>query len=239
MPIDRFYTPEDLIPGQHVNLIDNEFHHLIHVTRAKERDQIDLINGKGFLAIATVHKIAKHQACLEIISVEFQECSPTEIILAQAIPRANRLDYILEKGTELGVSQIWLFPAEHGERKQFTEHQLERMNAILVSSTKQCGRLYLPKIVLKPLIEKWGAFTLPSFFGDLSKNAPLFAKVFEPSQSKQGAIFCIGPESGFTEKEEGKLRECGAAGVRLHPNILRTDTAAIMALSLLSHSLLA
>jgi len=158
-----------------------------------------------------------------------------KIILAQAIPRLNRLDFILEKGTELGMSEIWLYASEYGERKEFTEHQLERMRGVTIAAMKQCGRLHLPKIVMMPLLSKWAAprTDYALFFGDVSSTAKYFMPSDLPNKSTTGLVFFIGPESGFSEKETILLKEFGSKGVKLHPNILRTDTAALTALSVL------
>jgi 16S rRNA (uracil1498-N3)-methyltransferase len=143
----------------------------------------------------------------------------------------------LEKGTELGMSQLWLFPGQRSERKQLTESQLEHMRATSIAAMKQCGRLYLPSIELKPPLLQWQKLNSVAFFGDLSSIAPLFNSVWKELTSVSEVLFFVGPEGGFTVDEERKLHEIQVQGVRLHKNILRTDTAALVALSLITHEL--
>lgn len=238
MPIDRYYSPLDLVAGTQLSLQDQEFHHLVHVTRNQCGDSIELVNGRGVLAHATIQAIKKKEAILTIDDVELKPPPQIEIVLAQAIPRMNRLDFILEKGTELGMTQLWLFPAKESERGAFTEHQLARMQTVTVSAMKQCGRFYLPSIQMMPPLAQWKALEWPAYFGDVNSAAPPFSEFFEGMHTQKGVVFFIGPESGFTSDEEKILKGLKTQGVKLHPNILRTDTAALIALSLMSHCLM-
>jgi 16S rRNA (uracil1498-N3)-methyltransferase len=233
MPAERFYVPQDLFLDQVVLLEDQEFHHLVNVMRSKEGEAVEVVNGKGALGYATVQRIEKKRASLHIKDVLFESKNKIEIILAQAIPRLNRLDFILEKGTELGMSQLWLFPTQLSDRKELTDHQLERMKSITIAAMKQCGRLFLPQIVIKPALPKWEKPAYNCFFGDLNPQAPIFSKL-QHTNLEKGILFYIGPESGFTAEETQLLQRMGVEGVKLHPNILRTDTAALVALSLAS-----
>jgi len=229
MPAERYFIESLFIQGQELCIEGVELHHLVHVMRARPGDCIEVVNGKGLLGTAQIKSIGKKSAFLEIQSITEEPVPPCRIILAQAIPRINRLDFIMEKGTELGMSEIWLFPGKYSERKSFTPHQQERLKAIAISALKQCGRLYLPLIEFKPPLDKWETIACPAYFGDTKPDAPPFAKL-RPQQTPQEIIFFIGPESGFAEDELAQLAALGAAGVKLHQNILRTDTAALVAL---------
>lgn len=237
MPIDRFFYDSPLTPQQEVHLEGKEFHHLVHVTRAKPDEVVELVNGKGQLAYASLKKTEKRHATLDIEKV-LEEPKPSFfIILAQAIPRISRLDFIIEKGTELGLTELWLFPGHHSERKNLSENQLDRLRAITIAAMKQCGSLYLPKITLKPSLSKWESIQFPSFFGDLSPDAPPLFQTWQQHPPKDGILFFIGPEGGFSDEEEEILRNFDAKGVKLHHNILRTDTASLAALTLISQML--
>lgn len=235
MPAERFYINAPLTEGASVFLEDQEFHHLAHVMRGVEGEQVELVNGCGFLSQARIERIEKKRAQLIVTSLSYVPKNSFKLILAQAIPRLNRLDFIVEKGTELGMDELWLFPGELSERKNLTESQLERMQAVAVAAMKQCGRLYLPLLCLKKPLKNWELQELPLYFGDTDPSAPIFEKSWKLKSSLEGVIFVIGPESGLTAKETESLKSLKALGVALHPNILRTDTAALTALSLISH----
>lgn len=235
MPAERYFIATDLKKDAQIDLEGLEFHHFSNVMRGKVGDEIEIVNGKGALAEATVQNIAKKKAILEITKVTCSDQIPNQVILAQALPRLNRLDAIVEKGTELGINGLWLFPGERSERKDLSESQLERAESITIAAMKQSGRVFLPTITIQPALTKWQKPSLPIYFGDLSPAAPLFLDILKPDQRQ--IIFCVGPESGFSGKEVESLKALGAIGVKLHQNILRTDTASIAALALITHRL--
>lgn len=227
MPQDRFYAGVPFSEGSTIELQDEEFHHLTRVMRVKEGETIELVNGQGELAAAVFVEQKKKSAVLEIQTVTAGK--PTQpLILAQAIPRLNRLDIIVEKGTELGMTELWLFPGALSERKEFSATQMERLQTIAISAMKQCGRLFLPLIRYFPSMQKCPLQGHALFFGDLSPQAPSLINMPKPKSS----VIFIGPEKGLAEEEIEWLIQNHALGVKLHDNILRTDTAAIVSLAL-------
>lgn len=236
MPAERYYQDSPLEKGTSILLDGTEFHHLAHVMRGQVDDEVEVVNGRGTLARATITSIDKKKAYIHIEETHFEDPPKFEVILAQAMPRLNRLDFILEKGTELGMTDIWLFPGAHSERKTLTDHQIERLKAITIAAMKQCGRLYLPKITIMPAISQWPKPALPLFFGDVNPDSPIFQTMWK--ENEKGLIFAVGPESGFTTHEIQQLKEKEGTGVMLHRSVLRTDTASISALALINHWLL-
>lgn len=223
MPADRFFTRSSLKTSS-LHLSGDEFHHLAHVMRMRIGETLELVNGKGELANAEVASLGKHEAELKITSYTSHPPSSTTLILAQAITRPASLEWIIEKGTELGVTEFWLFPGEYSEKKSPSTPRLE---TIAINALKQCGRLYLPKIRLKPPLEEWEKPQGSLFFGDLSKTAKPLEGPFS-----QTVIFFIGPEKGFSFNElEILANSFQAKGISLHENVLRAETAAIAALS--------
>lgn len=238
MPIDRYFLDSPLEESSHVAICGQELHHLARVTRTQPGDEIELINGKGTLAIAEVLDIRKSEATVLVKSAKSDSPSTFPIIIAQAIPRLNRLETIVEKCTELGMDELRLFPGKLSEKKDFKDNQLDRLSKIAISAAKQSGRLFVPSITVAPPITKWGAAEMPLYFGDLSEKAPTFMKDWQQSPPEKGIIFVIGPESGLHDLEIAKLKELSGIGVKLHSNILRTDTAPITALSIISQLML-
>jgi 16S rRNA (uracil1498-N3)-methyltransferase len=237
MPAERYYLDHALHAHQQQELKGSEFHHLAHVMRTRKGETVELVNGRGALAQATVQEIMKDKALLRIEQVTQEPDYPCRLILAQAMPKPNRLDFVLEKGTELGVDCFWLFPGELSTKKEFFSHQLERARTVTIAAMKQCGRLTLPQIILQPAIDQWTPWNgIAAFFGDLDPQALPFETAWRKLESPiYPVMFITGPEAGFSKQEKQLLRNQGAVGVKLHPHILRTDTASLMALSLLSH----
>lgn len=234
MPIERYFSATSFQMNQVCELKEAEFHHLAHVMRTRKGDTVELVNGQGSLAQAHVQSIEKNRALLQIENVLQADPPSYQLILAQALPKPNRLDFILEKGTELGVTSFWLFPGELSAKKEFYPHQVERAQSLTIAAMKQCGRLTLPEIHLLPPLAQWTKWPSLAFFGDVEPKAPAFEAVWKQSQGSF-SLFITGPESGFSAQEVEVLKNQGVKGVKLHPHILRTETASLMALSLLSH----
>lgn len=232
MPEYRFFKKGPLLEGQ-LTIEEDEAHHLIHVMRMEPGDALELVNGQGALAKATVEKCGKKTALVKVQSVAQSDPPSFSTIIAQAIPRFSRLDILLEKGTELGMTELWLYPGERSEKERFTEHQKERMEKILISALKQCGALYLPSLVWMPPLSEWKEVKYPLFFGDLRSPPLAFWSAWQSQEPQEGAVFVVGPEKGFTEAEVKLLESWGAKGVSLGEHILRTETAPLAALSVM------
>ncbi len=230
MPVNRFFIDQPFEANQTVRLIEEEYRHL-RVLRPRPGDLLELVNGSGQLGIAKLLQLSKDEALAQLKKVSHEQPAGYELILAQAIPRINRLDTILEKGTELGVTQFWLFPGEQGERLTISSQQEQRMKHVVTAAFKQCGRLWLPKIVLKPPLKEWMNLPERTYFGDVRPSASLFYQAWKPAQRE--IAFLVGPEAGFSEHELACLHKLQAAGVSLHNNILRADTAPLVALSVI------
>jgi len=235
MPIERYYLDKPIILHATRLLKGPEFHHLARVMRSRIGDRLELVNGQGVLAQGIIENLSKEEATVRIEEIIMEEPNPTRIILAQALPKLNRLDFILEKGTELGVDEFWLFPGHLSLKKEFSENQHERARTITIAAMKQSGRLTLPKVSILPALEKWLALEGTGFFGDLDAEAPLLLNILKQEPPNSSIFIFIGPESGWSENEIKLLKNKGVKGVRLHKNILRTDTASLVALSLIQH----
>lgn len=221
MPHNRFFVDSPFHAKERLELREEARH--LKVMRIRPGEEIELVNGRNQLAKA---RLIDAQTA-EILSIE-NKSPPFPIILCQAIPRLNRLDTIVEKGTELGMTELWLFPGKLSEKKNIP---LDRTQKIAISAMKQCGRLDLPLIKPAPPISQWDPLPHPAYFGDVSETAPPFLSII---QKGEGICFIVGPEAGFTPEEEMDLKKMGVQGVKLHPWILRTDTAPVAALSLIS-----
>lgn len=220
MGLNRYYTPDALQTGTYL-LTGTEAHHLLRVMRAQKGDQLELINGKGALALATVQEIHKKETSLTIEKVENFPPEEPPVILAAALIKQSRLEWLIEKGTEVGAHSFWLFASDHSERKDLSKNHLLRLEAATISALKQCKRLHLPEI---KIFSKLPSPEGRAFFGDLSPNAPLLMR------TKERTTLYIGPEGGFSEREEQQLQNMAAVGVRLGRHTLRAETAGLSAL---------
>lgn len=229
MGANRYYFPDDLHEEKTISLEGDEFHHLARVMRAREGETVEIINGKNSLAKAKVLSLSKTKASLSLLEVINIPPTLPQIILIQALLKPAALEWVIEKGTELGVTAFYLFPAHGSEKKELSPNQMKRLDQMRIGGIKQCGRLDLPTIEFAASLDKLSLPEGHAFFGDLRISAPLLIEM----KSKSPYTLFIGPEKGFTENEiEIMEKKYGAQGVRLHPYTLRAETAAITALSL-------
>ncbi len=232
MPHDRYYIDLPLEKGKTYAITEGEWHHLAHVSRAKVGAPLELVNGRGQLGQARVEALGKRSANVHVEQVYTGAVPKASVILALGMPRKSNLDWVIEKGTELGAAEFWLFPGMRSEIVELKSTMLTRLNHLAIAAMKQSGRLDLPAIHLKPPLLQWKPLEGTLLFGDLTSEAP-YLWTLEPIDTLPAVLF-IGPEKGFDPREETFLRETlKAKGVRLHPNILRAETAPLVALSLI------
>lgn len=225
MPHHRYFHDAHFHENEQITLSEAESHHL-RVSRPRIGELFELVNGRNQLASARL----VDQDRLQIEHIR-ERPAPRQIILSLAIPKMNHLEWVIEKGTELNATAFWLFPGMLSEKDSLSPNQLDRLRALSIAAMKQCGRLDLPAIEVKPPLLKWEKPAGTLIFGEL--DAPylweLSVKLVDP------VIIFIGPEKGFDPKERAFLQQSlGAQAVKFHPNTLRAETAPIAALSIIS-----
>lgn len=226
MPVNRYFVTEKL------TLTGQELQHFSRVMRGKVGDEIECINGKGLLGQGVVKRLSKDEAEIELLRKEIEPPLPFSLTLALGLLKPAHLEYALEKATEAGATRFYLFQADRSEKKEVREQYIKRLEAIVQGATKQCGRLYLPEIYLKQSLDECIEKNA-TFFGDLEEK-----KSGIPTTLPSNDItIVIGPESGFSEKERGRLLSKQAKPISLHPYTLRAETAACCATLLFFHKL--
>ncbi|MBJ7449585.1 MAG: 16S rRNA (uracil(1498)-N(3))-methyltransferase [Parachlamydiales bacterium] len=233
MPAERYYYPH-LFSKTSIVLDENESRHLLKVMRTDIGDTVEVVNGLGQLAIATLTKSDKKNAILEVEDILSKE-TPHDLILAQGMPKISHLDFIMEKGTELGMTKLILFPADRSEKEGLSPNQQERLEKLSIAALKQCGTLYKPTVKLMPKLKDWESISQKAFFGSLKHGSTPLNHYWNDKAPSNGLMIFVGPEKGFSEKEEECLLKLGADPVSLNKNILRAETAALASIALLHH----
>lgn len=236
MPENRYFTNQELKQNLSISLQGQEASHMSVIMRKKKNDTVEIINGKGFLSEAKILEISEKKATLKIEKIYFEKEKKQKIILVQSVIKPNKLELILEKCTELGVSEFWMFFSKHSQKMDFSENRIERFEKILISAIKQCGRLYLPKMKFLNTKEELKNAEGQLFLGSVAKESKKL--IDSDIKNENNLFFIIGPESGFTEDEilffEQSIK---AMPIKLNENILRSETAAISSIAILSHLL--
>ena len=237
MPKDRYFIDQDLKKNFSLEIKDKEAHH-IKTLRKKEGELIEVINGKGFLAKAKIEIFDKKSIKIRLIDVLFEKEKKQKLILIQAFIKPNKLEFLLEKTTELGVDEIWLFKSKNSEKINFSKNRLDRMRSILIAAIKQSGRLYLPKIEIFESIKDIKNLDDNEniYYGDVQKQAKRYVDVYK--KDKKNIYFFIGSEMGFFKDEISYLKNnLNALGIKLNNNILRSETAGIASIAIAAHLL--
>ncbi len=212
-------------------LPETEAHHVLHVLRYEVGDELNVTDGKGNLHVCKII-LAKKKCEVEIVKSTFQSQNlfPTTIAIAPTKSR-ERLEWFLEKATELGVSEIQLLKTQHAEKWNVG---VERLEKVLIAAIKQSFQTWLP--VLKPVIafEKFVAAS-KSFPQKLICHnlQPSSQQLLQAAQPKLKTVITIGPEGGFSDAEINFAKENNFKTVLLGNNRLRTETAGVTAAAVL------
>lgn len=229
----RFYVDFALSPDSVVELPDNVVRHL-NVLRVKNTEEIVLFNGNGKAYPALPEVLEKRYASVRILREEATDNeSPLNITLVQAVSAAERMDFTLQKSVELGVAEIRPVISERcvvrlsGER---AEKRVARWQEIVVSACEQSGRNIVPKVL--PLTTYAQALQqLPQETTKLLMSLNRAQKLSDVRPQSGKVVFMVGPEGGWTEKEEQQAFDAGFQSVTLGKWVLRTETASLAAIA--------
>jgi len=233
----RFFCPQPLALGQIITLPDHVTHH-IQVLRLAVEDRITLFNGAGGQYIATLSTIEKKRATAEIKLFEPQEVElPYALTLAQALPEASKMDWIIEKAVELGVHAIQPLAAQRcvvrlsAER---AEKKLQHWQGVIAAASEQSGRNRLATLAEPVAFSQWITQNDLHRRVLLSPRAEQSLSDWARHHPPQSLTLMIGPEGGFTEREEDEAIAHGALALSMGPRVLRTETAGLAALAALN-----
>lgn len=229
----RFYVDFALSPDSVVELPDNVVRHL-NVLRVKNTEEIVLFNGNGKAYPALPEVLEKRRASVRILREEATDNeSPLNITLVQAVSAAERMDFTLQKSVELGVAEIRPVISERcvvrlsGER---AEKRVTRWQEIVVSACEQSGRNIVPKVLpLTTYVQDLQQ--LPQETTKLLMSLNRAQKLSDVRPQSGKVVFMVGPEGGWTEKEEQQAFDAGFQSVTLGKRVLRTETASLAAIA--------
>lgn len=229
-PVERFLFPQSLQLAT-VELDGPEAHHLVHVLRAKVGDRVGLFNGQGEEAIAEIVEVRKRSAQLRISDCWATPPETSELVLATALPKGDRADWLIEKATELGVTRIIPLRTTRSIVEP-REAKLHRLEQIAVAACKQCGRSRLPRIdrltTLSDVLREFSAASTGRLLlADPRAEQSLGEFFGSDVDLPPTTIALIGPEGGFTDEEHAAAVADGAIAVGLGSHILRIETAAL------------
>jgi len=235
MRIPRVHVDQPLGPGHEVLLPEQSGEHIARVLRLERGHPLILFNGDGCEYEATLASLAKRAVTAEVTAVRAVEReSPLRLTLAQGIARGEKMDWILQKATELGVARIVPIVTERTEVKldeERAERRVLHWTQVIAGACEQSGRTRLPRLEMPQRLDRW--------LSALDDEGPLRLALIPGGDvgardlpvMPHGALLCVGPEGGFSDKDIAMLQQSGFRALRLGPRILRTETAGIAALA--------
>lgn len=244
----RFHVSPAAAAGPVVTLPDAESHHATRVLRLQPSDPVTVLDGAGQQLLCEVREITKRTVSLAVIERVSVPPLPYQLMLLQAIPKGRLMDDIVEKATELGAAHIVpllterTVPQVDGEA---ASAKLAKWQATAVEAIKQCGSAWLPRIEtpvsLAQFLVRGEKFDL-MLVASLHPGVRHVREVFQEHRAQHGrapvrVAVCVGPEGDFTPGEVASLIAAGAEAMTLGPLVLRCETAAISALSVVGSEL--
>ena len=226
-----FYAPSMKISDDIIIISGTEHHHICHVFRRKEGDEIILSNGKGLLAEGIVYKANKKELTVIINRITIMKQSKPRIAIAFPLLKNKHDNMIIEKLTELGVKDFFPITTERTVRKP-SANTVEKFQKVTIAAMKQCDNAFLPQIhevrSISELLEKMEDY-VPVTALEIGKHQTLNEIV--ANSDKKSICIIIGPEGGFDKEEIEYLQNKQVANFTLGNHILRAETAAIAAVS--------
>lgn len=233
----RFYCPPPLPTGGSFDLPPDAAHHAARVLRLREGDRVEMFDGRGNACHGVIAELGGKRVTVGGIAVSnIDRESPLRVLLAQALSSSEKMDWVIQKATELGVTAIQPLDTERSVARLTAERaakRLEHWQQVAISACEQCGRNLLPEIHAPLDIMAWlqqMRATADSKFILLPEGSTALHAQAKPQGQ---AVLLIGAEGGFTQAESESALHCGFTAIRIGARVLRTETAAVAGLAVL------
>ena len=235
--VARFYADQPLRAGGTLLLPEDTAHHAVHVLRLHAGEAVTLFNGRGGEFAGRIAAIERLRVTVDLLEHRpLERESPLAVTLLQGVSSSEKMDFTVQKATELGVAALQPLIAARSTGRIAGERAAQKRahwQRVAIAACEQCGRNRVPQVLPPlPLAEFCrGPLAGPGLL--LSPTAQLGLR--DAAARLQGSVaLAAGPEAGFTAAEEALLAGAGCVPVRLGPRVLRTETAALAALAALN-----
>jgi 16S rRNA (uracil1498-N3)-methyltransferase len=235
----RFFVEGTREVGGVVEIEGDDAHKIVRVLRLREDDRIEIVDSASTAftaAIAETGRVVRARL-LEIVGRSSDSEATRFLEVAQAVPKGDRMDFVVEKGTELGASAFIPFYCERSVRRQVGGERLGRWRRVARAAAMQCGRRDIPEVRdplrFEALLASFRDYDAVLFAWELAPPAPLSERLRTVLPASGRVLLVVGPEGGFTHGEAEAARQNGATLFSLGPRILRTDTAALVLLAVI------
>ncbi len=233
----RFYCPPPLPLGGLFDLPPEAAHHAARVLRLREGSRVEMFDGLGNACHGVIAELGGKRVVVgEITASNADRESPLQMVLVQAMSSSEKMDWVIQKATELGVAEIQPLDTERSVARLSAERAAKRREhwrQVAISACEQCGRNLLPEIHAPLDIIAW-LQQMKGLAGTKLILLPQGAASLHSLEKPQGKVaLLIGAEGGFTQAESDSALRCGFTPIRLGARVLRTETAAVAGLAAL------
>lgn len=233
----RFYCSSPLPLTGSFDLPADAAHHAARVLRLREGDAVEIFDGAGQARTGVLVEIAGKRVVVgELADSTLERESPLRVVLAQGLPSGDKLDWVIQKATELGVSEIQPLATARSVVKLSAERAAKRQEhwqQIAISACEQCGRNVLPIIHPPQDFTKWVAQPRPAEDHKLILLPEGASSLHAQAQPTGAVVLLIGAEGGFTDAESDLALQYGYRPIRMGKRVMRTETAAIAGIAAL------
>lgn len=236
----RFYMEATLTVDTSADLTETVFHHWCKVLRAQVGETATFFNGQGGEYQVELIEVNKKTAVVQVMSFDPDNRTPAfTALLGQVMSKGDRMDYAIQKAVELGVSKIQLLTSERCEmRLKYDRDQkkLDHWQGVAIAACEQCGLNLVPQILAPMPLEKWLDSALPATKLVLAPNKDQSNVL---NKATPDLALLIGPEGGLSEAEIAVANQKGFINWCIGRRVLRTETAPVVALSILNYHFVA
>lgn len=217
----------------------SDAHKIVSVLRLRDGDEIEVIDSAAqrFTAVITVDGRNVTAALRE--RKQSRDSTVLHVTVAQGVPKGQKMDFVVEKLTELGASQILPLQSERTVVTDVSANKIERWRRLAKTAAQQCGRDEVPRVggpvQFADLCETFSGYDAVLFPWELADRVPLRERLPELVRDARRVLVLIGPEGGFSHAEADAAQSAGAKLISLGSRILRTETAALVVLALLDY----
>jgi len=230
----RVFLAATPAPGDSVDLDPDESHHVARVLRLKAGDALAVFDGRGGEWEATIEVSSRDRVSVVVGAVRAGDVEPgLRVIVFQSLTRPEKIEWVLQKGTEIGVSAFRLIASHRVEAPSPSPARLARYERIVMEACKQCGRRVLPALAVSPLAPP-GEGVVAIILAHAAGVASLGAVLAGPKARE--VWLAVGPEGGFSEGEIEAAVSSGWRRASLGPRVLRTETAGAVAAAIVLHT---
>lgn len=239
MPLKRFFLEGRYERGASVVFDGSDARKIAVVLRMQEGDEVEIIDSSAQRFHATLHFEGRNVFAMLNETVQTSHAETPHIAIAQGIPKGQKMDFVVEKLTELGAAEIFPLRSERTVAGDVSANKIDRWRRLAKTAAQQCGRSDVPliaePIALDELIGQFKSYDCVLLPWELADRTPLRERLPQLVHDARRILVPIGPEGGFSHEEADRAQAAGAHLISLGSRILRTETAALVVVSLLTY----